>query len=109
MERDYNIQQELENKGIEYDNFKKFYEVVFETKKLPSRNIIPGVQYNTILDYLKTNSVIGKDNGVLEEGLKSFENRLESDHRQKVNDILNRLKNKEDMRNRFYDKFRKRF
>jgi len=96
MENDYTIKQEIEHLGIESHHFRTFYCKLKETKQLPPQNIVPGKQYNSIVDYLKTNHVLGKDREVLGEGLRLFENRRDEEHYREVHGVINRLKENQD-------------
>ena len=105
MEYDDTIKQEMANLGIEACHFKTFYDNMRETHQLPSQNIIPNGQYKIVINYLKTNNVLGKNNEILEDGLKSFDNQLESERMNNVHGLLARLKNYETGRQKFIRKF----
>ena len=109
MENDYTARQEMTVLGIESKHFKTFYDRLRKTQQLPSEEIIPRSQYKTIIDYLKTNNVIGKDGSILVDGLKSFDNRVESEQGQEVHSFITRLKENQDGRHRFFNKGWRKF
>lgn len=109
MEYEYTIRQEMEHRGIESSHFRTFYCKLKETKQLPIHNIVPHAQYRSIVDYLKTNNVIGKNDEILEDGLKLFDNRKDDEHYREVNRVIKIMKDKQDLRDRFVNRTWRRF
>jgi hypothetical protein len=56
------------------------------------------------VDYLKINNVIGKENEVLVDGLRAFDNKLQCEHRRYVHGLIKKLKDGQDEKQRSLSK-----
>ncbi len=71
--RQYTLACELSARGIRRDDFDRFYTYLIQKGALPKKEDFPEGSYQPIVEYLKRERVIGKDNLLNPRILQAFE------------------------------------
>ena len=66
------IDQELRSRNINQRYFDDFYARLLVKKELPDADIMPYSQYDSIVDYLREQNVLGRNAVLLKDGLNVF-------------------------------------
>jgi len=97
------VRDEMKMIGVEPQYFDTFFDKLKKSYEIPSQKevnealpkdfkALPKEHYDKIIDYLKSNRVLRDDEEVLEDGLKSLDNRLEREYRQRAAGLLKKAR-----------------